>query len=158
MGRIVLTLFSFALLSLALAQAPAYFIQADAVRGAQGAQGAVCVANAVFLPGESVIFRAVVTDAATGEPLGHEEIEARGITATVHVDGLDDIQMFFPPVEEGTPDAMYFFRGPWYVPADMPMGDYGWNVEVRDADGNVATFAPIGAAIGMGAITILAGQ
>lgn len=140
------------------AQAPAYFIHADAVRGAQQAQGAVCVANTLFFPGEWVIFRTVVTDAATGEEIGHEEIEARGITAKVIVDGVGEIEMFYPPLEAGTPPAMYFFRGPWPIPADFAMGDYRWNVEVSDAEGNVATFAPIGQAVGMGSITVMVRQ
>jgi hypothetical protein len=144
--------------SLAHAQAPAFFIHADAVRGAQQAQGAVCVANALFYPGEWVIFRAVVTDAATGEEIGHEEIEARGITAKVIVAGVGEIEMFYPPLEAGTPPAMYFFRGPWPIPADFAMGEYGWSIEVSDAEGNVGSFAPIGQAVGLSSITVMARQ
>lgn len=142
----------------ALAQAPAYFIHADLVRGAQGAQGAVCVANAVFYPGEWVIFRAVVYDAATGEELGHDAIAERGLTAHVTVDGVGTIDMFYPPLDANAPPAMYFFRGPWPIPADFAMGEYRWNVEVRDGAGNVAAFAPIGQGIGLSSITVLAGQ
>jgi hypothetical protein len=158
MRRLLTVTFVAMLVSLAQAQAPAYFIHADAVRGAQQAQGAVCVANALFFQGEWAIFRAVITDAATGEEIGHEEIEARGITAKVIVDGVGEIDMFMPPLEAGTPPAMYFFRGPWPIPADFAMGEYRWNVEVSDAEGNVASFAPIGQAVGLSSITVMARQ
>ena len=156
MTRFVLALVLVLGLSHVFAQAPAYFVHADMVRGAQGAQGAVCVANAVFYPGEWVIFRAVVYDAATGEELKHEAIAELGLTAQVMVEGLDPIDMFYPPLEEGAPPAMYFFRGPWPIPADFATGDYGWNVEVRDAAGNVVSFAPIGQGAGLSSITVLA--
>jgi hypothetical protein len=145
-------------LSVAFAQSPAYFVHADLVRGAQGAQGAVCVANAVFHPGEWVIFRAVVYDAATGEELRHEEIAELGLTAKVTIDGVRDIFMFYPPMEEGAPEAMSFFRGPWPIPDDMAMGDYRWNIEVKDTAGNVVNFTPIGQGAGLSSVTILAGQ
>ena len=143
-------------LSYVFAQAPAYFVHADMVRGAQGAQGAVCVANAVFHPGEWVIFRAVVYDAATGEELKHDAIAELGLTAQVTVDGLEAIDMFYPPLDASAPPGMYFFRGPWPIPADFAMGEYRWNVEVRDAAGQVVTFAPIGQAVGLSTITVLA--
>ena len=55
--------------------APKYFVQADVVRGAPGAQGAVCVANSVFYPGEQVVWRAKVFDTTTG-PGGHRFVDA----------------------------------------------------------------------------------
>ena len=143
-------------LSHVFAQAPTYFVHADMVRGAQGAQGAVCVINSVFHAGEWVIFRAVVYDAATGEELKHDAIAELGLTARVVVDGLDAIEMFYPPLDASAPPAMYFFRGPWAIPADFAMGEYRWNVEVSDAAGNVVTFAPIGQEVGLSSITILA--
>ena len=141
-----------------------YFIKADMVRGAEGAMGAVCVPNSVFYPGEKIIFRAVVYDAETGEELKFEEIQERGIQATVHIEGREDLVMFYPPpgADEaegaGPPPGAEYFRGPWPIPLDMPQGMYGWTVSVTDADGNTAEFEPIGAAIGAGSITIQAAQ
>jgi hypothetical protein len=143
-------------LSHVFAQAPAYFVHADMVRGAQGAQGAVCVINSVFQAGEWVIFRAVVYDAVTGEELKHDAIAELGLTAQVTVEGLEPIAMFYPPLDDAAPPAMYFFRGPWPIPADFAMGEYRWNVEVRDASGNVVSFAPIGQEVGLSSITVLA--
>lgn len=148
--------------SLALAQAPTYFVKADMVRGAQGAQGPVCVPNSVFFGGEMIVFRAVVYDAATGEELKFAQVQERGITATVHLDGMDPMPMFFPPPsegeaaegQEGPPPGADFFRGPWAIPADFPSGMYGWHVEIADASGNTAVFEPIGATVGLNNVTI----
>ena len=160
--------------TMAAAQAPAYFIKADKVRGAQGAMGPACVPNAVFFGGEMVVFRMVVYDAATGQELKFDDIQERGITATVMIDGVEPIQMFYPPPmeagegappaagegappaggeegapPEGPPPGADFFRGPWAIPADFPPGMYGLSIQVTDAQGNTATFEPIGVEAGL---------
>lgn len=165
--------------STAAAQAPAYFVKADMVRGAQGARGPACVPNSVFFGGEMVVFRAIVYDAATGEELKFDEVQARGITATVVIDGVEPMQMFYPPPMgegegappaegegappaeggppaegEGPPPGADFFRGPWTVPADFPAGMYTWHIEVTDSAGNTATFEPIGAQVGLPSLII----
>ncbi|HZJ10211.1 MAG TPA: hypothetical protein VFD39_10990, partial [Trueperaceae bacterium] len=122
--------------SLAFAQAPTYFVKADMVRAAEGAQGPVCVPNSVFFPGENIVFRAVVYDAATGEELMFDQVQERGITATVHMDGMDPMPMFFPPPtegepaegQEGPPPGADYFRGPWPIPADFASGIYNWHI------------------------------
>ena len=155
MRRIGLVLVVAVLGSLGFAQ-QAYFVKADMVRGAEGAQGAVCVPNSVFVPGEKIVFRAVVVDPATGEELTFEEGQERGLTATVTIEGQEPVAMFWPPAEEGGPEGTSFFRGPWAIPADFPTGMYGWTIEVTDAEGNTAEFSPIGASFGAGSITIQA--
>src|SRR5690606_26974623 len=100
MSKFLLVLVAGLLGTIALAQAPTYFVKADMVRGAQGAMGPVCVPNSVFFNGEMIVFRAVVYDAATGEELLFDQVQERGITATVHMEGHDPITMFFPPPGE----------------------------------------------------------
>lgn len=156
MARFALIVLAALTMGLAWAQQPKYFVQADMVRGAQGAMGAVCVINSVFYPGEWIIFRTVVVDAATGEELRHEAIAELGLEAKVVIDGVAEIPMFYPPADANTPPDMYFFRGPWTIPADFAMGEYRWNVVVSDAAGNEVTFAPIGQGVGLSSITILA--
>lgn len=156
MARFALIVLAALTMGLAWAQQPKYFVHADMVRGAQGAMGAVCVINSVFYPGEWIIFRTVVVDAATGEELGHDAIAELGLQAKVVIDGVADIDMFFPPADAAMPPDMYFFRGPWTVPDDLAMGEYRWNVIVSDAAGNEVTFAPIGQGVGLSSITILA--
>ncbi len=139
---------------------PTYFVKADMVR-ADGPvlHGPVCVPNSVFYPGEKIVFRASVIDAATGAELAFEDVQARGLKASVKVEGHDDVPMFFAPAGGADmPPGPSFFRGPWVIPADAPAGAYAWHVEVIDAQGNTATFEPIGQAFGGNSVTIQAQQ
>lgn len=135
---------------------PTYFVKADMVR-ADGAvvHGPVCVPNSVFYPGEKVVFRASVIDAVTGAELAFEDVQARGLQATVKFEGHPDIAMFFPPAGGADmPPGPSFFRGAFEIPADAPAGAYAWHIEVADAQGNTATFEPIGQAFGANSVTI----
>ncbi|HKI55908.1 MAG TPA: hypothetical protein VKB31_02055 [Trueperaceae bacterium] len=157
MRRIALALLSVgALLATAALANPTYFVKADMVR-ADGPvlHGPVCVPNSVFYPGEKIVFRASVIDAASGDELAFEDVQARGLRATVKLDGHEDIQMFFAPAGGADmPPGPSFFRGPWPIPADAAAGAYAWHVEVVDAQGNSATFEPIGQAFGGNSVTI----
>ena len=139
---------------------PTYFVKADMVR-ADGAvvHGPVCVPNSVFYPGEKVVFRASVVDAVTGAELAFEDVQARGLQATVKLEGHPDITMFFPPAGGADmPPGPSFFRGAFEIPADAPAGAYAWHIEVADAQGNTATFEPIGQAFGANSVTIQTAQ
>lgn len=142
-------------LATAFAQAP-YFIQADTVRGAVGAQGAVCVINSVFLNGEEVVFRAYVYDAATGQPLTQDKIDASGITVSGMIDGQQVAGLNFTPHPPEAADTELYWAGAWAIPADYPAGNYSWSVRVQDAAGNVVDYLPMGHTIGLGTLTIAA--
>jgi len=139
---------------------PTYFVKADMVR-ADGPvlHGPVCVPNSVFYPGEKIVFRASVIDALTGAELAFEDVQARGLKASVKLEGHDDVAMFFPPAGGAdVPPGPSFFRGPFVIPADAPAGAYAWHIEVMDAQGNTATFEPIGQTFGANSVTIQAQQ
>ena len=160
MKRIVLAILMAFVGAVAFAQAPTYFVKADMVRAAEGdLHGPACVPNAVFYPGEKIVFRASVIDAATGQELAFEDIQARGIQALVKLEGHDDIGMFFLPAGGADmPPGPSFFRAPWPIAADAPVGSYAWHVEVTDSQGNTATFEPIGQAFGSTNVTIVAAE
>lgn len=128
--------------------APDYFVQADMVRGADGAMGEVCVPNSVFHPGESVIFRAYIFDGETGERLSAAEVEERGLTVTVMLDG-EPLEMAYFPHPPGAEVVDFYWTHAWVIPSDQPMGVYAWTVTVQDASGGQAEFAPIGQGIGL---------
>lgn len=128
--------------------APAYFVQADMVRGAEGAMGEVCVPNSVFHPGEKIVFRAYVFDGETGERLDAAQIEERGLSVTVILDG-ESLEMAFFPHPPGAENVEFYWTHAWTVPADQPMGVYAWSVVVTDASGAEVAFEPIGQGIGL---------
>ena len=139
----------------AFAQASGYFIQADTVRGAVGAQGAVCVINSVFMQGEQVVFRAYVYDAATGEQLTQEEIDARGVKVYGVIDGERVVELEYVPHPPESEQTEFFWARGYQLPADHPTGNFTWSVEVEDAAGTTAAYQPPGHTVGLGALTIL---
>ncbi len=134
----------------------AYFIQADLVRGAVGAMGAVCVANAVFLPGEQMVWRAYVYDFETGDLLTQEDIDAKGIKVYGELDSGIKIGLNYIPHPPGSPDTELFWAAGWQIPEDYATGTYHWSVVVEDAAGNTATYTPMGVSVGLGSISIVA--
>jgi hypothetical protein len=127
---------------------PAYFVQTDIVRGAEGAMGEACVPNAVFHPTEKVVWRAYVYDGATGERLDAATVEERGIAVTVTFDG-EPLEMAYHPHPPGADDVEFYWTHAWVIPEDQPMGVYTWSVTVQDASGAEATYEPIGQGIGL---------
>lgn len=152
---VVLSVVGIAALSAALAK-PAYFVQADIVRGAVGAQGAVCVANGVFLLGEEMVWRAYVYDANTGELLTQDEIDANGVKVTASIVDTDvSVPMRFGPhPAPDAPNADFFWSAPFSIPADFATGQYQWQIQVSDNAGGEGLYQPMGHGAGLGAITI----
>ena len=142
------------LLPVALA-APSYFIQADTVRGAIGAQGAVCVANTVFHPGEQIVWRAYVYDGESGERLTQQQIQERGITVTATLETGEEASLNFVPHPPNVENPDWFWAGGLIVPEDFPTGMVTYTLEATDAEGNSATFTPIGQDAGLNVLTIV---
>ncbi len=133
----------------------AYFVQADVVRGAIGATGAVCVFNGVFQQGEQIVWRAYVFDSETGEVLTPEQVEALGVQVFGVIDGDQKAELHFMPHPPGSDDAEFFWAGGWQIPADYATGNYAWTLQVVDTAGNTAVYTPMGAALGLGALSIV---
>lgn len=144
-----------ALVSAAFA-APAYFIQADVVRGAVGAQGAVCVPNSVFMQGEEVVWRAYVYDATSGEKLTQDDIDSRGVKVFGELEGGAKTPLTYAPHPPGADKTELYYTGAWSIPADFPTGNYKWSVSVEDSAGNTASYEPMGQSVGLGVLNVVA--
>lgn len=139
--------------------ADAYFIQADTVRAYEGnLQGPACVPEGAFAPGEGVVFRVRLTDAATGRQMTREDAEERGITVSVHVDGRSPITGVIIPHPPRAAEPTDYWTALWMIPQDYPAGAAPWEVVVRDARGTETTFTPIGQLIGFGVLQVLPGE
>lgn len=138
--------------------ADAYFIQADTVRAYEGnLQGPACVPEGAFVPGEGVVFRVRLTDAATGEEMTREDAEERGVTVDVQIDGQSPIPAVVIPHPPRAAEETDYWTALWMIPQDYPAGAAPWEVVVRDARGNESTFSPIGQLIGFGVLQVLPG-
>lgn len=135
---------------------PAYFVQADIVRGAVGAMGAVCVPNSIFKLGEEIIWRANVYDAETGEALTQDQIDAKGLKVYGELDGGVKVPLEYGAHPPGAPQQELYWAGPWQIPADYATGQYGWSVAVEDSAGNTATYTPLGASAGLSTLDFIA--
>lgn len=146
-------LLAFAFITAATANT-AYFVQADIVRGAEGApKGPVCVANSVFFPGESIVWRAKIFDSTTGQELTADQITELGITISVALGDNQTIDLHYgghPPGE----NLDYYFTNHMVIAADAPIGTLSWTLTATDAQGNTATFEPVGQKAGLGMLTI----
>jgi len=142
--------------SLAAIAAPRYYISADIVRGQTGAQGTACVANTVFYPGEQIVWRAIVFDAASHEPLGVEEVKKLGIRVTVSLDNGTNLNMrlgLHPP-DQKAPKRDLFWATNYPVAITAPLGTMKWTIAATDSEGNTGSYAPIGQEAGLNLLTI----
>jgi hypothetical protein len=121
-----------------------------------GVQGVPCVNESIFFPGDSIVFRAVIADGATGAPLSQEQIQSRGITAVVSVDGRS-IPMRFgphPPPFVQAPKRLPYWSGTLSITTSHPTGTLPWTLTVSDNAGAKTTYTPIGQDAGISVLTI----
>ncbi len=136
--------------------AEGYFIQADTVRAYEGnLQGAACVPEGAFVPGEGVVFRVRITDPDTGEYLTRADAEALGLNVSVHVDGQSPIPAVVIPHPPRAAEDTDYWTALWMIPHEYPAGNAPWEVVVRDAHGVESRFTPIGQLIGFGVLQVL---
>lgn len=153
-------LFSFAALAVASAIAPA---RADSLSGgpfrvtADTAAANTCVPKNVYTPGEPIVFRAEIADAATGKRLTGDEIKARGITAVIALKDGSSVKLDYgehPPFP-GVPQKDLYWSGIFPVRADHPTGTLPWTLTVSDSQGRTTTFKPIGQDVGLSVLTLV---
>ncbi len=121
-------------------------------------QGVVCVAQSVFAPGDTIIFRAVVSDAA-GVPLTGDQITQRGVKVVVTTGEGANIPLVYqphPPPNVPVPSHALYFAAAYPVAHEHPTGTLTWTVAATDNAGHTATFAPIGQAAGVAVLQIVA--
>ena len=114
-----------------------YYVYADMVRGPAGARGPVGDATNVFLPGEQVVWRAVVVDVFRAMVM----TQASDVRVVVGVEAGPTLPMSFR-TDPDNPLGGYWTAS-WTVPRDMPPGVYRWWVEVADSAGQRSRFEPI---------------
>lgn len=140
---------------------PVYRVTADVVTsgvGPPGVQGVGCVNQTVFFPGDRIVWRAVVADGQSGQPLTQAQIEARGVHVVVTTSDGTKLEMHLhphPPPPNAPAHSLYWSVSTG-IPATHPTGTLKWTVAVSDKDGHGVTFAPIGQDAGITVLTIAA--
>lgn len=132
-------------------------VVSSAVNG-PAVQGAICVSQSVFFPGNTVIFRAVVSD-ASGTPLTGDQLSARGVKVVVTTSEGAQIPLVYqihPPPPIPAPAREYYYAAAYHISLDHPTGMLRWTMTVTDAQGQTVKFMPIGDNPGNGVLQIAA--
>jgi hypothetical protein len=126
--------------------APGLFIQSDLVSGLPGSD---CWYQNRFSPGQRVVFRAKVFDAATGQV-------APNATVTVRLADGTTLPLPYSGHPPGPNPTDNFWAGGWTVPADAPLGVVRYTIEATDGPRS-GRFEPLNVELSM--LTIVpAGQ
>jgi hypothetical protein len=137
----------------------AYRVVADVVTagiGRPGVQGALCVNQTVFFPGDTIVFRAVIADGPNGTPLGTADVARLGVQAVVSLsDGSKvPLRLGSHPPPPNAPSHSTFWSGSIRTAADHPTGTLKWTLTVTDKAGHSVAFTPMGQDDGSTVLTL----
>lgn len=126
-----------------------YRIVADVVTsglGRPGVQGANCVTQTVFFPGDVIVFRAVIADGPSGTPLSSADVARLGVVATVALSDGSKVTMGLKshPPPPNAPAHNTYWSGSIRTAPDHPTGTLKWTLAVTDKAGHNVAFAPMG--------------
>ena len=136
----------------------AYRIAADTATSGQnpGVQGTPCVTQTIFFPGDVIVFRAALAEGTSGAPLTQAQIESRGITAVVSVDGRSVPMRFgpHPPPFVQAPNRALYWSGTLTLTSTHATGTLPWTLTVSDNTGAKTVYTPIGQDAGVSVLTV----
>jgi hypothetical protein len=143
----------------ALAGDKTYRMFADVVTsgvGRPGVQGVGCVSQSVFFPGDTIIFRAVIADGASGTPLSVADVARLGLVATVSLsDGTKvPLHLGSHPPPAVAPAHGTYWAASLSTRSDHPTGTLKWTLTVTDNAGHTVIFEPLGQANGASVLTL----
>jgi hypothetical protein len=126
-----------------------YRLVADVVTsgvGRPGVQGAPCVTQTVFFPGDTIVFRAIVADGPTGTPLSSADIARLGVVGVVTLSDGSKVNMALKshPPPPNAPAHNTYWSGSIGIPVSHPTGTLKWTFTVTDKAGHTVNFAPMG--------------
>jgi hypothetical protein len=136
-------------------------LNADVVTSARqgkGVQGAICVTQTVFAPGDTIIFRAVVSD-ENGVQLTEDQLKQRGVKVVVTTGEGAKIPLVYeqhPPPNIPVPKHDLYFAAAYPIAHEHPTGTLTWTAVATDSAGHTVSFVPIGQQTGVTVIQIVA--
>ena len=132
-----------ALLGAAFAAGPAYYLQAEVVRGAKNATGPSCVLVSTFKTGEQVVWLAKVYQTSTGEEITPDIAKQLGMTMTATLEDGTTIAMELGQHPNKGDPKVWMWAGAWVIPPVYPTGVLKYTLTVTDGQGNTATWQPM---------------
>jgi len=136
-----------------------YRLFADVVTsgiGKPGIQGANCVTQTVFFPGDTIVFRAIIADGPSGTPLSAADVARLGLVATVSISDGKKVALHLGPhpAPPNAPAHSTFWSASMPTSRDHPTGTLKWTLSVSDSAGHSVIYEPMGQSDGSTVLTL----
>jgi len=127
----------------AFAAAPAYYVQAEVVRGSQNATGPSCVLVSTFKTGEQVVWLAHVFSTATGEVVTPDQAKQLGMKVTAKLEDGKTVDLALGEHPHSGEPKVWMWAAGWTIPPVYPTGVLKYELIVTDSAGNTVTWTPM---------------
>lgn len=127
----------------AFAAGPAYYIQAEVVRGSQNPTGPSCVLVNTFKTGEQVVWLAKVYKTSTGEEVTPDMAKQLGMKLTAKLENGTSVDMALGQHPHSGEPKVWMWAGAWVIPPVYPTGVLKYQIDVADNQGNTVTWTPM---------------
>lgn len=128
---------------IAFAAGPAYFVQAQTVRGSQNPTGPSCVLVAAFKTGEQIVWEAEVYSTATGQVVSPEQAKQLGLKVVVKLENGTTVALEYGQHPKNGEPKVWMWTGAWQIPPVYPTGVLKYDLTVTDNQSNTVVWAPM---------------
>ena len=132
-----------AIVGTAFAAGPAYYVQAEVVRGAQNATGPSCVLVSTFKTGEQVVWLAKVYSTATGAEVTPDQAKQLGMKVTAKLEDGKTVDLALGEHPKDGAAKVWMWAAGWTIPPVYPTGVLKYELIVKDSSGNTVTWTPM---------------
>jgi len=127
----------------AFAAGPAYYVQAEVVRGSKNPTGPSCVLVSTFKTGEQVVWLAKVYSTATGEVVTPDQAKQLGMTVQAKLENGSTVDMALGQHPKEGDNKVWMWAAGWSIPPVYPTGVLKYELIIKDSAGNTVTWTPM---------------
>ncbi|MEJ2668338.1 MAG: hypothetical protein P8Z81_14800 [Deinococcales bacterium] len=127
----------------AFAAGPAYYVQAETVRGSQNPTGPSCVLTSTFKTGEQIVFLAKVYSTATGDVVTPDQAKQLGMKVTAKLEDGKTIDLELGQHPHSGEPKVWMWANAFVIPPVYPTGVFKYSLIVTDNQGNTVTWTPM---------------
>ncbi len=140
---IIVALILVAIAGVAFAAGPAYYVQAEVVRGSKNATGPSCVLVSTFKTGEQVVWLAKVYSTQTGEEVTPDMAKQLGMTMQAKLENGTTVDLSLGQHPKEGDHKVWMWAAGWSIPPVYPTGLLKYELIVKDNQGNTVTWTPM---------------
>jgi len=140
---LIVSLVFVAIAGMAFAAGPAYYVQAEVVRGSKNATGPSCVLVSTFKTGEQVVWLAKVYSTQTGEEVSPDQAKQLGMTVQAKLENGSTVDMALGQHPKEGDNKVWMWAAGWVIPPVYPTGVLKYELIVKDSAGNTVTWTPM---------------